>query len=100
MVLLASKKAINGLLGDTGRLAGEFHFFKKLVNHDKCPIDSKAIEECEAMFKAINRILYGQLAEIKHLQQMQICDSKADHELARAQGRWISASSPSYSQAN
>lgn len=65
-------------------LAGLLQTIRTVSEDGVCPIDSSAMEECDAMMTAINRLLFEQESHLRHIQAMRSARSKFEKVLLLA----------------
>ena len=84
--LRACKGAVNELVCRTAELAGCFNLLRELADAGRVPVDVDAIAECRSMLGVMNRLMCRQMAELKHLQMMDMASRVAESEASRVLG--------------
>lgn len=79
----AAKKSVDQLIEQSADMAGVLNFLKQASCNAGLPLDEGLICECEQMFIAINRLLYEQQSQLKHMQMMHIVTERATRSVQR-----------------
>ena len=75
--LRACRDALNILIQGTAELAASVSLFNRAATDGGIPVDTGALDECRSMLTVMNRLMYRQLSELKHLQMMGIAMRKS-----------------------
>lgn len=94
-VLKEAKEVVRELQDRTSEMSCALSILDAMNNDTAGLFDRQIIHECSEMIGAINRLMYEQEAKLRHMQMMQISDTRAEFEYGRFKNMYAASKSKS-----